>query len=385
MQYRLYGKLGYQVSALGMGCMRLPRIYKPGQDHAEVDLEKSFELIRYAVEHGVNYFDSAYAYHNKTSESILGEALDNGYRKKVKIATKQPFAVMKTQANIRRNLENTLRKLRTDYIDVYLIHNVQKESWDEIKQRRIIEEFEKFRDEGMIKAIGFSYHGSFPCFKEILDYYPWDMCQIQQNMLDVDREATEEAIKAAGRKKTALVIMEPLRGGGLSNAPESVRSLYDSYPEKRTPAEWAFRHVINYPEVSCILSGMTTMEQLKQNIELFSRPDAVPDCLSEEEKEIIQKAKAAYESVASIPCTGCEYCLPCPKGVHIPGVFFGFNAGTMFGDFSQPKRSYMFTKRFKQDASQCVACGACEKKCPQHIDIINQLKVAHASLDGWIE
>jgi predicted aldo/keto reductase-like oxidoreductase len=385
MQYREYGKLGYQVSLLGMGCMRLPRIYKQGQAYAEVDLEKSFELIRYAAEHGINYFDTAFGYHNQTSEAVLGEALDHGSREKVKIATKQPFPVMKTQADIRRNLENTLKKLRTDYIDVYLIHNIHSEVWEQIKQRRIIEEYEKFRAEGLIRAIGFSYHGGFACFQEVLDYYPWEMCQIQQNFLDVDQEATAEAIKIAGQKGTALVIMEPLRGGGLANAPQSVQALYDTYAEKRSPVEWAFRHLVNYPEISCILSGMTTLEQLKENIAFFSQPDFVPGCLSSGERTILQKAKAAYEALASIPCTGCEYCMPCPNGVNIPNAFAKYNAGSMFGDFTQPKRSYMFSKRAKQDAAQCIACGVCEEKCPQHLAIIKQLKIAHAALDGWIE
>jgi predicted aldo/keto reductase-like oxidoreductase len=385
MQYRNYGKLGFKVSALGMGCMRLPRLYKEGQEHADVDVEKAVEIIRYAVDHGINYFDSAFAYHNKTSESVLGQALDGGYRQRVKIATKQPFAVMKTQDDIRRNLEDTLKKLRTDYIDVYMIHNIQSGNWEQTKQRKVLEEYEKFRQEGLIGAIGFSYHGKFETFKNVLDYYDWDMCQIQQNMLDVDREATEQGIKIAGQKGCALVIMEPLRGGGLTGAPDSVKKIYDTYPEKRSPVEWAFRHLVNYPQVSCILSGMTTLEQLKDNIALFSKPDFVPGCLTEQEKTILKQAKTAYEALKSIPCTACEYCMPCPHGVNIPLVFFKYNECAMFGITDQPRRSYMLAKRLKRDASLCVACGLCETKCPQHIDIINQLKIAHEALDGWIE
>jgi predicted aldo/keto reductase-like oxidoreductase len=383
MQYRTYGKLGYKVSALGMGCMRLPRIVKGNE--ATVDLEKAFELIRYAADHGVNYFDTAYGYHNKTSEAVLGEALEGERREKVKIVTKQPLGVMTTQDDIRKNLENTLKKLRTSYIDVYLIHNIGKNTWEETKQRKIIEEYEKFRAEGMIKAIGFSYHGQLPAFQEVLSYYDWGMCQIQQNLIDVNSEATEEAIHLAGRKGCALVIMEPLRGGCLATPPDAVKAVYNEYPVKRSGVEWAFRHVINYPEVSTILSGVTTLEQLKEDIEIFSKDDAVAGCLSGEEKSIIARVREKYLSLKSIPCTACEYCLPCPKGVNIPGVFGRYNDGVMFGSYDQPRRSYMFMTRGKSDAALCAACGACEKKCPQHIDIINKLKAAHEALKGWIE
>lgn len=384
MQYRTYGKLGYEVSTLGMGCMRLPRMIDE-QGRVEVDREKAYELIRYAAEHGVNYFDTAYGYHSQNSETVLGEALDNGLRKNVKIATKQPFGVMKTQADIRRNLENTLKKLRTDYIDLYLIHCIMEPTWDDIKKRKIIEEFEKFREEGLIRGIGFSYHGAFPTFQEVFNFYPWDMCQVQQNLLDIDQEVTAEAITEAGKKGTALVIMEPLRGGGLSTPPTSVREIYDEYPVKRTGTEWAFRHLLHRPEVSCILSGVSTLDQLKENIAIFSQPDAVAHCLSEEEQSILARVKSAYESIVTIPCTGCEYCLPCPKGVNIPRVFNLYNEGMMFGSFDQPRRSYMFATNAASDASHCVGCKACEAKCPQKIAIADQLHVAHERLKGWVE
>jgi predicted aldo/keto reductase-like oxidoreductase len=374
--------------------MRLPRLCTADSDGAEVDREKAYEIIRYAADHGINYFDTAYGYHNRTSEEVLGEALEGGRREKVKIVTKQPFSVMadlksgggKTiLENARRNLENTLGKLRTGYLDVYLIHNIQISAWQDIKENKIIEEYEKFRAEGLIRAIGFSYHGKFPCFKEVLEFYDWDMCQIQQNLLDINNEATVEGIKLAGKKGCALVIMEPLRGGGLAAPPPAVNAVYGEYPVKRSAVEWAFRHVLNYPEVSTILSGLTTMEQLREDIEIFSKPDVVPGCLSGDEEKLIARVRAAYESLASIPCTGCEYCLPCPKGVNIPGVFSRFNEGAMFGNYTQSRRSYGFQIRSGQDASRCIACGACEKKCPQHIGIIEQLKAAHEILKERVE
>jgi len=385
MNRRPYGKTGYEVSALGMGCMRLPRLYKDGK--AAVDLEKAFELIRYGAEHGINYFDTAFGYHNQTSEAVLGEALEGGLREKVKIATKQPFTVMRTDADVRRNLENTLIKLRTDYIDVYLIHNVNPACWRDIQRRGIYGQYESFRGEGMIKAIGFSYHGGSVLFREVLAAYPWDMCQIQQNLLDVDKEATAGAITLAGEKGCALVAMEPLRGGGLASAPAAVKTLYDAYPVQRSPAEWAFRHLLNYPQISVILSGMTTLEQMKENIEIFSKPDAAPGCLTAADETLLNNVKAAYDSLTSIPCTGCEYCMPCPQGVNISRIFALYNDGIRFENFDQPRRGYWFAARMGggADAGGCVACGECESKCPQNIQIIDQLKTAHKALDGWVE
>jgi predicted aldo/keto reductase-like oxidoreductase len=386
MQYRNYGKLGYQVSALGMGCMRLPRIIKG--DKAVVDREKAYEMIRSAADHGIPYFDTAYVYHNMTSEEVLGEALEGGRREKVKIATKQPFGVMKNPDNMRKNLEATLKKLRTSYIDVYLVHGIGQATWEGIKQLKVMEEYEKFRSEGLIRGIAFSYHGKYPLFKEVLDFYDWDMCQIQQNIVDVDKEATEEGIRQAGKKGCALVIMEPVRGGNLANPPPAVQDIYAEYKvqgQVRSPVEWAFRHVLNYPEVSTILSGVTTMEQLKDNIEIFSKPDACPGCLGDEEKKIIVKVREKYLSLASIPCTGCEYCLPCPQGVSIPAVFGRYNDGVMFGTLEPAKRGYYMLGRSKQDVSSCVECKACEAKCPQHIEIARELKMVHEKLLGWVE
>ena len=384
MQKRNYGKTGFQVSALGMGCMRLPR-KTDKEGNVSIDHDKAIELIQYAADHGVDYFDTALTYHNRMSETVLGEALDGKRRKDVKIATKQPIRAVTERGDIRRNLESTLKKLRTDYIDIYLMHNIQGNTREEFIQFGFFEEFEKFKAEGLVKNIGFSYHGDYDNFSKILQEYPWAMCQIQQNLLDVDQEVTSEAIHLAGKLGTALVIMEPLRGGGLANTPPPVKKLYDGHPVKYSAAEWAFRHLLDFPEVSCILSGMTTMEQLQDNIRIFSKPDAVPGCLCAIDKTLLTNVKKAYESIVTIPCTACEYCLPCPQGVNIPRVFSLYNEGMMFGSFDQPQRSYMFARSGNEDASHCVRCGACETKCPQNIQIMESLETAHGALDGWVE
>ena len=383
MQYRTYGKLGYQVSAFGMGCMRLPKIVKDGK--SSVDREKAYEMIRYAADNGVTYFDSAYGYHGGASEEVLGEALEGGRREKVKIATKQPFMVMHTQADIRKNLEATLKKLRTSYIDVYLIHNINQGNWENIKQRKVIEEYEKFRSEGLIRAIAFSYHGTNPCFKQVLDFYDWGMCQIQQNFMDIDKEATVEGIRQAGKKGCALAIMEPIRGGYLAFPPPAIQAIYDEYPQKRSAVEWAFRHLINFSEISTILSGVTTLEQLKENIAIFSKPDMVPGSFSDAEEKLLTRVREKYTSLASIPCTACEYCMPCPQGVNIPGVFSRFNDGVMYASFEPAKRGYWFMGNMKSDATRCVECGECETKCPQNISIMQELKNCHEKLQGWVE
>ena len=385
MKYRKFGKTNYELSLLGMGCMRLPFIDK-NDGTKGVDREKAYEMIRYAVDNGINFFDTAYSYHGLTSEEVLGEALEaEGRREKVKIATKQPFGVMTTQADIRRNLENTLKKLRTSYIDFYLVHCITGPTWPEIQKRDILGEYEKFKAEGMIRHTGFSFHGQLPDFKKVVEGYSWDMCLIQQNLLDVNSEVTEQAIFTAHKTGAGVAIMEPLRGGGLCYAPRPVAAVYGNFPTKHTPAEWAFKHLVNYNEVGTIFSGMSTMEQLKENIALFSRPDMEPGCLSNDEKVMLTKAREAYNSVVTIPCTSCNYCMPCPHEVDISGIFSRYNEGHRFEHFDQPRRSYMFTRRGGRDVSKCPACGVCLPKCPQEIDIPKELQVAHETLDGWNE
>ena len=385
MQIRKFGSLGYDVSALGLGCMRLPRM-EMADGTVDVDREKAIELIQYATDHGITYFDSSFTYHNGHSEVVLGESLEGARRENVTIATKQRYPSMQNSKDVMRaNLETTLKRLRTDYIDLYLIHNVNINEWEGVKKLGVVEEYEKFKAEGMIKNIGFSYHGDLDLFKEVMGYYDFSMCQFQYNLLMSDRELPNEGLELAYKKGCAVVVMEPLRGGGLASAPSDVLEVYNRCNIERNPVEWGLRYVIDRPEVSVVLSGMSTLEQLKENIEIFSSHDAVPYCLTENEKQILADARLAYLNRKSIPCTGCEYCIPCPQGVNIPDIFSKYNEGYRFDKFDNARRSYMFSKAAGTDGSHCVACGECLSKCPQEIDIIAEVARAHSVLDGWKE
>jgi len=382
MQYRTLGKTNLKVSLLGMGCMRLP--FVNGDGNQGVDKDAAIEQIQYAADNGINYFDTAFGYHSGESESIMGEALESR-RDRVLYVTKQPPWEMHDIPTIRRNLENTLKKLRTDYIDVYLLHRVMPATWDEIKQKEYLKQFEIFKQEGLIRHIGCSYHGTFEHFKEVVADYPWEAMLVQHNMLDVAREVTSSGIKFAAENGVGISIMEPLRGGGLAYAPKSVQAVYDNAGITRTPAEWAFRYLADISEISVIVSGMTTMEQLKKNIAMFSQPDMLPNSLSDAEKATIDSARKAYESIVTIPCTTCNYCIPCPQNVNIPGIFGLYNDAHRFGHSDQPRRGYMFATRANNDATKCTNCGICMEKCPQDVKIIEQLKTSHEFLKGWTE
>jgi len=382
MHYRKLGKTNLNVSLLGFGCMRLPFINGDGANG--VDIPAALELIRYAAENGINYFDTAMTYHGGESETYLGEALED-IRRDVVYVTKQPLWEMPDKPTIRRNLENTLKKLRTDYIDVYLLHRIMPASWGEIKRQEIYAELDKFKQEGLIRHIGFSYHGDYETFKDVAAKYPWEMAKVQHNMLDMNREVTPAGIKFAGELNLGVAIMEPLRGGGLAHAPSGVKAVYTKAEWQRSPAEWAFRYLINIPQISVITSGMSNLQQLKDNIALFSQPDMLANALTPAEEEVIANARKQYEAIVTIPCTQCNYCIPCPAGVQIPHVFGLYNDAHRFEHFDQPRRAYMFAKNAKGDARGCTECGICLEKCPQEIDIIKDLKTAHAALDGWKE
>jgi len=368
MQYRQFGKLNIAVSALGFGLMRLPVI---DNDNSKIDEAEAIKMIRYAIDNGVNYIDTAWPYHGGNSEIVAGKALKDGYREKTFLATKLPTWLINEEEDMDKYLNEQLKKLQTDHIDFYLLHALDKNKWENMKKVDALSWAEKKKQEGKIRYIGFSFHDEYPVFQEIIDYYDkWDFCQIQYNYMDIDVQAGEKGLKHAASKGLGVVIMEPIRGGRLANPPKAVQDIWDTAKVKRTPAEWALQWLWNQPEVSVVLSGMSTFEQLKENIESAKRSGI--NTLTKEELEIVSKVRNKYKELSPIACTGCNYCMPCPNGVNIPRNFELYNEAHMYNIYEANRKAYKDLGDAK--ASSCIECGTCESVCPQHLTIIDYLK-----------
>lgn len=380
MQYRKFDKLGIECSIFGIGTMRLPlQKNHEGADNSEyIEEKEAIRMIRQGIDNGVNYIDTAYGYHGGNSEALVGKALKDGYREKVKIATKLPPWHVKVYKDFDRLLNEQLERLQVEYIDFYLLHALSKDSWVKLRDLGILEWLDKTIASGRIRYPGFSFHDELPVFKEIIDSYDWKMCQIQFNILDEYEQAGIEGLRYAGSKGIPVVIMEPLRGGKLANVSPDIQELWDQSDEKRSPVEWAFRWLYNFPEVAVILSGVSTMEQLEDNIQIFQ--DAKPNCMSQDELELVSKVKALYDAKTKIGCTACEYCLPCAFGVSIPRIFGIWNDASMFGINDEHYQQYKRLIEEEKDAQQCTECGNCESLCPQHLEIIDKLKEADKAL-----
>lgn len=383
MLYRKMPKNGDELSILGFGCMRLP-----ANSDGTIDEARAIAQIRGAIDKGINYVDTAWPYHGGASEPLLGKALEGGYREKVKIATKLPTWLVNSRADMDRYLNAQLEKLKTDHIDYYLVHALEGVSWDRLEGLGIREFLDQAKKDGRIKNAGFSFHGLAEDFKRIIDAYPWVFCQIQYNYLDTQFQAGTEGLKYAASKNIGVVIMEPLRGGnlGLAAAPPAVAAIWDEAKTKRSPAEWALRWVWNHPEVTVVLSGMNEEAHIEQNLAIAG--DAHAGSLTKEELELVERAGRTYKELMQVGCTGCAYCLPCPSGVRIPKCFDSFNKMHMFGNAPEAKFMYIaFAGGMATDdepgfASQCVACGECLEKCPQHIAIPEVLERVAAEMEG---
>ncbi len=379
MQYRDFGKLGFKISTFGVGCMRLP--LEPGaEDSTHIDESAAIRMIRTAIDNGVNYIDTAYPYHGQHSEPLVGRALKDGYRERVKLATKLPTWLVKKPEDCDRLLDEQLRRLDTDHIDFYLLHALDAERWENLLKNNIFDFIARAKKSGKIRHIGFSFHDELPVFKRIIDAGGWDMCQIQFNILDTHYQAGEEGLQYAAAHGIPVVVMEPLRGGNLAqHVPADVQKVWDEYPERRSAAEWAFRWVCNHPEVAVVLSGVSNMEQTRDNLRIFEK--ALPGSMSKQELELVERVQAIYRSRIRVGCTGCEYCMPCPAGVGIPSVFRIYNNASLF-DLKPEQRGAQYAQLVekKEDATRCVRCGRCETKCPQHIAIRDKLQEADAFL-----
>ncbi len=365
MHYRPFGKKGFQASTLGMGCMRLP--LEPGKDASHIDEQAASQMIHHAIESGVNYIDTAYPYHSGQSERVVGRALQGSWRGRVKLATKLPVWLVKTGQDFDRYFSEQQEKLRSG-IDVYLLHALGEHSWKTVQKLGLIERLDRAKREGQIEYAAFSYHGGPACFREIVDAYDWDMAQVQMNLVDEHAQAGIEGLRYAAAKGISIVVMEPLKGGALvNNVPPDARKLMEQAPVRRTPQDWALRWLADMPEVAVVLSGMSNMEQLQDNLAILA--DAAPNSLSAEERAILEELKPLYQNAQRVGCTGCAYCLPCPSGVSIPEVFKLYNRTVYERPNHWHFQQYDGLEANGQGPSACTGCGACEEHCPQSIPV----------------
>ena len=379
MQYRNFGKLDWKVSALGFGCMRLPTIKN---DMANINEAEAIKMIRYAIDHGVNYVDTAYMYHMGNSELVVGKALKDGYRAKVRLATKLPAMMITSADQFDKIFNEQLERLQTKKVDFYLMHGLNKESWERIRDLKVLKWAESQMAKGKIGHIGFSFHDEYKVFKKIVDYYDnWTFCQVQYNYVDVKNQAGRKGVEYAADKGLGVVIMEPIRGGILAkDPPKAVAKVWGKASQTRSYPEWALQWVWNQPEISVALSGMTKMEQVVANVAAAERSG--PNTLTKAELSLIKKVTEAYKSLSPVPCTGCRYCQPCPNGVDIPGIFQMYNEAVMY---EAPELGYFrYTSPFgvkpENRADNCVECGQCVELCPQKIEIPEWLKKAHEQM-----
>ena len=387
MKYRKMGSLDWEVSALGFGCMRLP---SRKLNRLRADKESSIKLIRHGIDLGINYLDTAFYYHLGDSEKILGEALKDGYREKVHLVTKLPIHIVRKSQDFDHYLNNQLKRLQTDYLDGYLFHGLNKGSFNKIKDLGLIDEMEKAKNKGLIKHIGFSFHDTYPVFKEIIDYYNWDIAQIQYNYIDTMFQATTKGLTYAHSKGIAVVVMEPLKGGRLVNPPAEALEVMRKANNKRSPIEWALQFLWNRPEVSVVISGMGSRQMVDQNCDIADR-SGINSLIKEDEETISKLAKIFQENIL-VPCTFCEYCMPCPEGVNIPQNFALLNnVYQTTGSIRKwmTKRAYRNLAGSKEkldkkspngNASICTKCEKCIEKCPQNIAIPDELEKVHSIL-----
>lgn len=374
-------KIDWEVSALGFGAMRLPKKF------GRVDEEEAIRILRYGIDRGINYVDTAYPYHMGKSEIIVGKALQEGYREKVHLVSKLPMWSVKTEDDFDKFLNEQLKKLQTDHLDIYLFHGLNKARFEKLKTLKLIPKMVEAKLDGRIKHFGFSFHDSLSVFKEIVDFYDWDCCQIQYNYMDVGIQATTEGLKYAYEKGIAVIIMEPVKGGTLAKPPKEALNIMEKSPVKRKPVDWALQFLWNKPEVAVVLSGMSNFQQVEENCDSAEKSGI--GTLSPEEVNIVNALAEYFTSNTAVPCTGCGYCMDCPNGVNIPENFsivnnIALSHGNSLGSIVQRIRFRSKYRKMVKDktslkgkpngkASMCINCGVCIEKCPQQIQIPDEL------------
>jgi predicted aldo/keto reductase-like oxidoreductase len=382
MLYREMPKNRDKLSILGFGCMRLA-----SKEDGSIDEEKATKQVRYAIDHGVNYIDTAWPYHMGQSEPFLSHALAGGYREKVKLATKLPSWLIQSREDMDKYLDAQLEKLNTDRIDYYLIHALVGNLWDSVEKLGVADFLDKAKADGRIINAGFSFHGASEDFNRIVDAYDWDFCQIQYNFLDETNQAGTAGLEYAAAKGLGVIIMEPLRGGNLTkNVPHAVKDIWDEAPMKRSPVEWALRWVWNHPAVTVVLSGMSEEAHVEENLMIAEQ--AYPDSLTEAEMQLVERVESKYRELMKVGCTSCQYCMPCPAGVNIPLCFEHYNNLALVDNLEGER--FMYAARLggavalgePEFASLCIQCGECLEKCPQHIDIPTVLGSVVEELEG---
>jgi uncharacterized protein len=371
MQYRSFGRLAWQPSALGFGAMRLPLT---DGEATHVDFEQSVAIIRQAIEGGINYVDTAYTYHGGQSEVAVGMALADGYRARVHLADKMPPWVINSPEDMDRVFDQQLERLQTDHVDHYLLHSLNAVAWQKMHGFGILQWLDRQLASGRIRTAGFSFHDQLSVFKEIIGAYDkWSFCQIYYNYTSADRQAGIAGLHYANERGLGVVVMGPLQGGLLSKMPPPpVAEVFARSPRGWSPSEWGLQWVWNQPEVSLALSGMTTAAQVEENLASANRSGA--NSLSQDEVTLMAEAAQRYLELRPIPCTECRYCQPCPNGVNIPEIFRLYNLASMFDAPEGSRRSYQLFMAEKERADKCLQCGDCETICPQNIAIIEWLQ-----------
>lgn len=372
MEMRKMERLGVETSLLGFGCMRFPQTPDGKIDEAEAE-----RMLDHAIAEGVNYIDTAYPYHNGQSEIVVGNVLKKYDRDSFYLATKLPVWLVKTLEDVDKLFEEQLAKLQTDHIDFYLMHALGKESWDKALEMGCVKRLEELKAQGKIKYLGFSFHDKYEVFEEILNYRDWDFCQIQLNYMDAEEQAGVKGCQLAADKGIPVVVMEPVKGGSLAAFAEDIMGEFKKLDPEASAASFALRWVGSLSGVKVILSGMSTMEQVEDNLHTFKNFKP----LSDQEQGTIRKVTEILRSRVQNGCTGCRYCMPCPAGVNIPGCFSAWNTYHMYQNYNVVKWNWETSLGEEHQPKNCVQCGKCEAQCPQKISIREDLKKVQADLD----